>query len=361
MYQIKSDFPGGNIQVLESGEDTALVEVELRDTEGDWFYWCFSVEGAEGKTLTFRFPSPTRVGYYGAAVSRDHVNYCWQYPDTGHEGDSFTYTFGEEEHKVYFAHDIVYLPTHFEAFCERLGCEARTLCKSEQGRDVPFDYEEGVGDQVILLTARHHACEATGSWVLEGALEELIYDPYFITYHILAVPFMDYDGVVGGDQGKNRRPHDHNRDYDPAEPALYATVDAVRRLAEENKVVFAFDFHSPWHCGGRNDTVFFPMKSEEQAGELMRLSRLLEEECGEGALPHFAKDDLLPNVEWNRAGTPTCATFMIGQGATLATSLETPYFTASGVPFTPDAARETGRAFVRALRRFLEGEGTQED
>ena len=30
---------------------------------------------------------------------------------------------------------------------------------------------------------------------------------------VLAIPFMDKDGVEEGDQGKNRKPRDHNRDY----------------------------------------------------------------------------------------------------------------------------------------------------
>ena len=29
----------------------------------------------------------------------------------------------------------------------------------------------------------------------------------------MMVPFTDYDGAQAGDQGKNRAPHDHNRDY----------------------------------------------------------------------------------------------------------------------------------------------------
>ena len=32
-------------------------------------------------------------------------------------------------------------------------------------------------------------------------------------FKILCVPFVDFDGVVDGDQGKGRNSHDHNRDY----------------------------------------------------------------------------------------------------------------------------------------------------
>jgi hypothetical protein len=45
----------------------------------------------------------------------------------------------------------------------------------------------------------------------------------------LIVPFVDKDGVEEGDQGKNRHPHDHNRDY--ATPCLYPEVQALRERA----------------------------------------------------------------------------------------------------------------------------------
>ena len=32
-------------------------------------------------------------------------------------------------------------------------------------------------------------------------------------YRYIVVPFVDYDGVIDGEQGKFRFPHDHNRDY----------------------------------------------------------------------------------------------------------------------------------------------------
>ena len=39
--KIDTDIPGGNVLVLSSDEREALLKKDLRDTEGDWFYWCF--------------------------------------------------------------------------------------------------------------------------------------------------------------------------------------------------------------------------------------------------------------------------------------------------------------------------------
>ena len=99
---VDANFIGGNIKVKEISGDTVYLENELRDTNIDWFYWAFCVEGANGLTLTFKM-QPTRLGYWGPAISHDLENWTWL---DSLDGDSFTYTFGKNEEKVYFAHHI---------------------------------------------------------------------------------------------------------------------------------------------------------------------------------------------------------------------------------------------------------------
>ena len=41
MLNIDADFPGGNIVLDRIEGDTVLLHQDLRDTEGDWFYWYF--------------------------------------------------------------------------------------------------------------------------------------------------------------------------------------------------------------------------------------------------------------------------------------------------------------------------------
>ncbi len=355
MYQIITDFEGANCQVLSVDADTVYVDVELRDTIGDWFYWCFRVDGAAGRTLTFRFPSPVRVGYFGAAVSHDYEMWQWQYADRGHEGDSFTYTFAPDENSVYFAHDMLYRPARFFRFAAARGLAVKTLCISERGREVPY-IDFGAGDEVILLTARHHACEATGNYVLEGVLDTLLSSSFADRYRIICVPFVDYDGVVDGDQGKNRAGHDHNRDYGPEEPARYASVAALRGFADKLRLRFAFDFHSPWHLGGHNDTVFIPIKHRGEILEhILHFSALWERETAHTSelLPYDAADNMLPDVEWNTYGAPCFGTYMGCAGAELAFTVETPYFLARDTMFTPARAMRTGATFTHALTAYL--------
>ncbi len=353
MYRIDTDFEGANLKVLSVSKNEAQIDVELRDTVGDWFFWCFKVSGAAGKTVKFKFPNNARVGYFGAAVSYDLENWHWQYTDGGHNGSEFEYSFGEDENEVYFAHDMVYRPERFFCFAAAHGFEVKEWCKSEKGRSVPY-IEFGEGEETILLTARHHACESTGNYVLEGVLEALkstLSDKFKVT----CVPFVDYDGVVDGDQGKNRNGHDHNRDYIENKTPRYASVARIRALAECENVRFAFDFHSPWHLGDVNDTVFIPIKHYGDAlKRITRFSNIFEEESRGSGLPHFAHNDVHPDVDWNKYGAPCFGTFWGTRGAELSFTLETAYFAASGVPFSAEMAAETGKNFVRALEKYTE-------
>lgn len=46
---VDCDFPGGNIVVDGIKDDTVFLHQDVRDTQGDWFYWYFRVRGAAGR------------------------------------------------------------------------------------------------------------------------------------------------------------------------------------------------------------------------------------------------------------------------------------------------------------------------
>ncbi len=349
MFKITADFEGGNLRILEQRENEIFIETDLRDSADDWFYWCFKVEGAAGKTLTFKFESNCRVGYFGAAVSSDFKNWHWQYDEPKHEGGEFTYTFGENEDSLYFAHDILYRHERFYEFAEKNSFSVKTLCTSEKGRNVPY-IEFGKGEEVILLTARHHACESTGSYVLEGVLEGFK-NSLADKYRVICVPFVDLDGVIDGDQGKGRAPFDHNRDY--GEDSLYNSTREIKRLSEKYNIKYAFDFHSPWHFLGENDTLFIPITRYEMIKRVTRFANILENEIVTDALPFFAGNLHYPDTGWNKSNTPNFSGFF-GKSCELCFTLETPYFIADGIMFSPERAKNTGACLVRALKKYIE-------
>lgn len=354
MFNITSDFPGGNIIVSSILNDTVYVKPDMRDTEGEWFYWAFRVEGAGGLTLKFVFNN-YYVGYFGAAVSHDYSDWKWQHSYESKPSLSFTYTFAPDENTVYFAHSMLYRPERLFCFAEKNGLKISTLCKSEKGRDVPC-IRMGNGKQNIILTSRHHACESTGSYVLEGVLERFSKKlPDNIS--VFCVPMVDFDGVTDGDQGKNRIPHDHNRDYGRNEDAIYSSVKAIRDYSDSNPPCLGFDFHSPYQFGDKNDTVFIVHNSCCYENSQL-FSQMLQSNTENASFRHYVKDDMPPETDWNHDVTPDFNSYMRRHPECLiAVSVETCYFGKEDNFFTEKNAIELGRHIADTICEYLKDRG----
>ena len=90
---IDTDFPGGNAVLDTIDGDTVCLHPDLRDTEGNWFYWAFRVRGAAARTLTFQFTAQDPMGVRGPAVSLDEgVSWRWLGNPSG-SVNSFQYRF----------------------------------------------------------------------------------------------------------------------------------------------------------------------------------------------------------------------------------------------------------------------------
>ena len=348
LMKIHRDFTGGNIRFVRQEGDTVWLENEIRDTTRDWFYWAFCAEGAAGQTLTFRFAQGKRVGYWGPAVSHDLEEWRWL---DQRDGEGFTYRFAPDEDRVYFAHHLLYHPDRFFRFARENGYQVRTLCQSKKGREIPC-LRFGSGETVMLLTARHHACESTGNYVLEGVLSSLAERP-IPGVRVLCVPFVDFDGVVDGDQGKDRAPHDPNRDYDTF-PALYPAVEEIRREADRAKILYGFDFHAPGHNGGEHDHIYIVRNSVSRIGRFDRFSALLEQNLTPDAMKYSPADDCQPNTRWNKP-SPNFGYTMTHRypGCRLAFSLESTY---AGTPDNKTSAPRLialGRCFAEAVRIYM--------
>lgn len=350
--KILTDFCGGNADIISVEPDRVRFLPEIRDSMEDWFYWAFEVRGAAGQTVTFDMSPKRYVGYFGAAVSHDLEHWEWTHsalPDRS----GFTYTFASDEDRVYFAHDMLYHPSQFHKFAELHGLRVRTLTADNKGTPIPY-VRVGEGERTIILTARHHCCEATGDYIMEGIIDEYLRSP-LEGCSILAIPFIDADGVVAGDQGKNRNPHDHNRDY--LDEPLYNGVRAVQSLMRSERVLAVFDLHSPWHIGGRNDKVFIVRKLSEELESMKRFGKCLEAEITPGAMKYDSANDIDPGVDWNKCGPHISCGSYCGdfEGVELSFTLETTYFGEPGNIVSQDRLVETGRCFMRAINRYFGG------
>ena len=345
---IHNKFVGGNIKVVNETDTDVYVENEIRDTVGDWFYWAFCVEKAQGKTITFHFQS-TRLGYFGPAVSHDLKNWRWL---NEKQDDCFTYTFGADEDRVYFAHSMLYHPERFLSFAAANKLTVQEFCKSRKGRSVPC-VTLGAGARSVILTSRHHACEGTGDYVLEGVLSELLADPIPDT-KILCVPFMDYDGVIDGDQGKNRYPRDHGVDYLTNVPPIYPETVTMRKYLEENGCHYCFDFHAPYHTRNQNDTAFIVQNSFKKLDRLNAFGEILEQMITNSSFQYFHKNDYPFQKEWNKDDPR-----FLNQHVTrleeneLSFVLETAYFGTHDNIITQENMVELGKCFARAFKKYV--------
>jgi hypothetical protein len=372
--EIDCVFPGGNIQVESIDGDVVHLQPDLRDTEGHWFYWYFRVRGAQGRRLEFRFENED-VGVRGPGVSLDGgVSWSWSGIQSADER-SFTYEFPAQAEEARFSLGLPYTQANLDgflaAYAGNSNLEAGVLCESRKCRPVEclrFGKLAGEPRHRVLLTARHHACEMMASYVLEGVTEAVLADDEVGLWlrenvEFLAVPSVDKDGVEDGDQGKSRRPHDHNRDY--AAPCIYPEVHAIREKAmnwSQGRLHIALDLHCPGHRGEWHELIHFVgVPQEDLWSRIEELCEVLESTAA-GPLPYRKSNNLLFGVDWNtaeeygpRSGEPRSASdwFSTLPGIWFGATLEIPYANAQGAEVNADSARAFGRNLAAAMRHHI--------
>ncbi len=366
---IDCDFPGGNIVVERIEGDDVYLHQDLRDTEGSWFYWYFRVREAAGRTLTFRFTKGNVLGVLGPAVSVDGgATWRWLGPESM-RGSTFVCTFPDDAVEVRFCLAVPYQESDLQTFLDRHAGNAHlqvephaTTRKGRTVRRLRLGNLDGSAAHRVMLTGRHHSCESMASWSLEGLLDEVLAetaDGRWLREHVefLVVPLMDTDGVEDGDQGKNRRPHDHNRDY--MGDSIYPEVAALRAFVpgwSQGRLKLSLDMHCPWIRGGNNEQVFFVgVASPEVWTSTVRFSRILQE-SQTGPLAHDPRHNLAHGQSWNTLTEPRTHSRWAAllPGIEVATTIEIPYARAGGRPVTVESARALGRDLARAIRLYLE-------
>lgn len=371
---IDSDFPGGNIRVDSIDGDVVKLRPDLRDTEGDWFYFAFRVRNAQRRTIRFVFDHENRVGARGPAVSLDGGT-TWRFlaGQPGFNSREFAYEFGPEDRDVRFATSFVYTQEHWDRFLSKYPTlKTSVLCRSRKGRNVEL-LRLGNPDAKFgcFLSARHHCCEMMANFVIEGILDEVLSagdDGTWLRENVsfFVVPFTDKDGVEDGDQGKNRRPHDHNRDY---HQAIYPEIQAIKKQlpeAMEGKEYVFLDIHCPWLRGGRfNEALYSPgPQSPKMIAALKKFSDLLEIQQKGAAIPYRESNNLPYGQDWNTAsnyraapGAPpkmsSTAWAATQENCIWGGTFEVPYANAEGAVVDDVSCRELGRNLARCLHPFL--------
>ena len=283
---INAGFPGGNVLVEKNEGDTVNVAPDLRG-DSPWFYWYFEATATVPGRVNFTFPEKIigakngAIGLQGPAISTDDGK-TWQWMGTKTvSGKSFYRDFTKQGERVRLAVTIPYLQANLDEFLKRNAnnphLTTSVLTKSRHGRSVELLQIGKPGPDVksVMVTGRHHAVETMASYVLEGFLQSAMSETpageeFRKRYVLYAVPFVDKDGVEEGDQGKNRKPHDHNRDYGTT--SIYPEVQAIRDLDKARNIELSLDFHCPTLVLPDHQVMYFVGPKDHPANNFANVS-----------------------------------------------------------------------------------------
>ncbi len=352
---IRSDYPGGNVKICGIDEANGVVRFapDLRDTQGRWFHWDFTLRGAAGRKIYFLLPDDKwqYISSLGPAISKDGGRtWTWLRPDgTRHEpANAFDYTFGPDENETRFAVSIPYAQKDWDAFIAKWrgkGVECGVLCKSQSGtRDtellrIPC---RKAAKWLFAFTARHHACETSANAPMEGVVEAIL------------------SGTPEGEWLRD------NADCVFVLKGRYTSVRALKELLvkeSEGKQIVFVDMHSPHvrslpSCPEQDQVFTFGCRDERLNAHWNEFRKNWKETQKGGTLVYDGKYDIFAGKgyavtmekQWAAGFMSSDPWVRTLPNCYLATCCEFGYSLCGGVYSFP-AARELGRNMLKALVR----------
>jgi Zinc carboxypeptidase len=364
---IDSTIPGGNIIVKNVNEFDVILSKDMRDTSGKWFYWEFKAIFHKPGIYTFIFDDESGISSRGPALSYDDgLTWQWMNKDN-YDNNKNIFRYHHKANRintVIFCLSMNYLDKNLEVFVQKHLSNPKfsccTLCKSPKGRNVELlkiSNPNVKAKKKLFLSSRHHCCEMTANYVMEGILEEALNNHIFQNmFEVWAIPFVDKDGVEDGDQGKNRIPHDHARDY--GSQAIYPEVKGIMELIQHEKMDIVIDIHCPGLRNNHNELIYFVgPKSKCMEKKIFRLAEIIEKESS-GIIPFSASDIIRFGTGWNTGinytrGKPLAQWAMELEYVKLATSIEIPYANSHDFTFTDSSWRTFGHLMARSLLKYM--------
>jgi len=263
----RTDFPGGNGLLLDADEsaDRPVLRFAAEPKncpQALWFYFRIEGLGGRGASVVLANPEQTLGGWdwSGNCLVTRSGDGPWRRTvrpkriDTPGGRAEWAWRIDADSDAAEVAVCYPYLPADLDATLAELGgAFAREFIGiTHAGRSMLRVYNRPPDTMTpaVLLTARHHAGETPGSWVLDGLLRHVAASRPLRRISWNAIPFVDLDDVVSGSYGKDPFPHDCNRSYGPSAPRRPeggAVIAETRRLKEASESLFFADLHAPGH------------------------------------------------------------------------------------------------------------------
>ena len=266
---LRTDFPGGNGVLLDQAErpgaPTVRFAAEARNCpQTMWFH--FRLGGLAGRGVRVVLANPEQAlggpDWSANALVHRPPGGSWARTDPPERLEcaggriEWAWTIdNDDDDEIEVAHCYPYQPADLAATLGELdGAFAATMIGLTLAGRQLLRLQNRVpqpGEPAVFLTARAHAGETPGSWVLDGLLRRVADDaPLRNRLAWWAVPFLNLDDVVEGSYGKDPHPVDCNRSFGPGSPRrpeAGAVIADVRRLLDRTRIGLYCDIHAPSH------------------------------------------------------------------------------------------------------------------
>jgi predicted deacylase len=205
----------------------------------------------------------------------------------------------------------------------------------------------------IYLTARQHAGETPGSWVLDGVLRRFAAMGEDAP-RVWCVPLVDIDGVEEGDYGKDAPPHDFNRAW--TKRAMRHEVHTIaadaRRWARRCEPALFVDFHGPGIC--TKTGIYTYLRPDAEHPDAAAASRKLAETIREHVADLSTDESFARETTHGGRYRPQTATAHFLRSFDIAAlTVECSYIGCGETVFTPEHYREAGSRIAAAMAAFI--------
>lgn len=222
-----------------------------------------------------------------------------------------------------------------------------------------YNRSNDAGRPAVYLTARNHAGEVPGSWVLDGLLRAAAENDQIRNgLTIWAMPFVDIDDVVEGSYGKDPYPHDCNRSWGPgvaARPEVRAAAEDLHTLIRQTRVAFFCDLHAPSH---REQNVYVPLRGWDQDSVVSQQARCFADQFAAHCPDHLRSErpHVTPPKGHSRHQGLSASRWARDVMGLDAACLEISYQGMGGTVFTPEEYHRLGRALLETLYDWARGQ-----
>ncbi|MAU41183.1 MAG: hypothetical protein CMF31_06140 [Kordiimonas sp.] len=373
MFQISSQFDGGNINVIDATSPSNIRLSIHKDHQSDFYQWFyFRLSNAKGQLCVLHIENAGGAAYpkgwdnYQVAASYDREH--WFRVGTHYKDERLTIQHIPETDCIYFAYFAPYsLERHHDLIARvtqhddvNLHVPGLTL----DGRDIDLlTIGQAAADKKnIWVIARQHPGETMAEWLVEGMLDRLLDSTDALSrslreravFHI--VPNMNPDGSYRGHLRTNAAGINLNRQWDNPTVDTSPEVFFIRHRMIETGVDMVLDVHGdealPYNFIAGTEGI--PDFSDRQRQLLFRFKNTLEK-----TNPDFQTQYGYPVNPAGKANLSFCSNQLAARFDCLAMTLEQPFKDTANTPqpetgWSPPRAKKLGASLLEATADIID-------